>query len=102
MNKPYEKIDVVISTITKFLPKDIEPWVESLNRSGFSGKRMMIVYDVPQETINYLKENHFDIFLIYYPIPISRSYPYHWIFVLLHQEHHVCFERCRLFHWSLY
>ena len=46
MNKPYEKIDVVISTITKFLPKDIEPWVESLNRSGFSGKRMMIVYDL--------------------------------------------------------
>lgn len=62
MNKPYEKIDVVISTITKFYPKDIEPWVESLNRSGFSGKRMMVVYDVPQETINYLKENHFDIF----------------------------------------
>ena len=62
MNKPYEKIDVVISTITKFLPKDIEPWVESLNRSGFSGKRMMVVYDVPQETIDYLKENHFDIF----------------------------------------
>ena len=23
MNKPYEKIDVVISTITKFYPKDI-------------------------------------------------------------------------------
>ena len=62
MNKPYKKIDVVISTITKFYPKDIEPWVESLNRSGFSGKRMMIVYDVPQETIDYLKENHFDIF----------------------------------------
>ena len=62
MNKPYEKIDVVISTITKFYPKDIEPWVESLNRSGFTGKRMMVVYDVPQETITYLKENNFDVF----------------------------------------
>ena len=62
MNKLYKKIDVVISTITKFYPKDIEPWMESLNKSGFSGKRMMIVYDVPQETIDYLKENNFDIF----------------------------------------
>jgi hypothetical protein len=62
MNNPYEKIDVVISTITRFYPKDIEPWVESLNRSGFTGKRMVVVYDVPQETINYLKQNHFDVF----------------------------------------
>ena len=62
MNKPYEKIDVVISTITKFYPKDIEPWVESLNRCGFTGKRMVVVYDVPQETIDYLKKNHFDVF----------------------------------------
>lgn len=62
MNKPYEKIDVVISTITKFYPKDIEPWVESLNKSGFTGKRLVMVYDVPNETIQYLKENNFDIF----------------------------------------
>lgn len=59
---PYTKTDVVISTVTKFYPKDIEPWVESLNRSGFTGKRMVIVYDVPQETITYLKENNFDVF----------------------------------------
>ena len=62
MNNSYEKIDVVISSITKFYPKDIEPWVESLNRCGFTGKRMMVVYDVPQETIEYLKQNHFDVF----------------------------------------
>ena len=45
------KVDVAISTITKFYPKDIEPWVESLNQSGFDGKRMMVVYDVPQELL---------------------------------------------------
>ena len=62
MNKPYSKKDLLVGCITKYTKSDIEPWVESIQRSGYTGGKMMLVYDVSQDVINYLKSNHFDVY----------------------------------------
>lgn len=54
--------DVIVGAITKYTPQDIKPWVESINRCGFEGGRVMLVYRVPQETIDYLKSEGFQVF----------------------------------------
>jgi hypothetical protein len=53
---------IIFGCITKYSPKDIRPYVESIEKSGFKGKKMMLVYDVPQETIDYLKSFGWDLF----------------------------------------
>ena len=68
--KPYSKKDLLVGCITKYSKSDIEPWVESIQRSGYTGGKMMLVYDVSQDVINYLKLNH--ILLI--PLRISLSH----------------------------
>ena len=60
--KPYSKKDLLVGCITKYTKSDIEPWVESIQRSGYTGGKMMLVYDVSQDVINYLKLNHFDVY----------------------------------------
>lgn len=54
--------DVIVGAITKYTPEDIKPWVESINQCGFEGGRVMLVYRVPQETIDYLKSEGFQVF----------------------------------------
>ncbi len=56
------KTDVIIGAITKYPPKDIQPWVESIEQSGFKGDKVMIIYQVPQDTIQYLESNNFIIY----------------------------------------
>lgn len=46
--------DLVISAIANYLPEKIKIYVESLNDSGFDGDKIMICYNLPQETIEYL------------------------------------------------
>jgi hypothetical protein len=53
---------IIFGCITKYTPQDIRPYVESIEKSGFNGKKMMLVYDVPQETIDYLKSFGWDLF----------------------------------------
>jgi hypothetical protein len=60
--KPYSKKDLLVGCITKYTKSDVEPWVESIQRSGYTGGKMMLVYDVSQDVINYLKLNHFDVY----------------------------------------
>jgi len=60
--KPYSKKDLLVGCITKYSKKDIEPWVESINKSGYTGSKMMLVYDVSQDVINYLKASQFDVY----------------------------------------
>ena len=49
--KPYSKKDLLVGCITKYSKSDIEPWVESIQRSGYTGGKMMLVYDVSQDVI---------------------------------------------------
>ena len=53
---------IIFGCITKYSPTDIKPYVESIEKSGFKGNKMMLVYDVPQETIDYLKSFGWDLF----------------------------------------
>lgn len=46
--------DLVISAIANYLPEKIKIYVESLNNSGFYGDKIMICYNIPNETIEYL------------------------------------------------
>ncbi len=53
---------IIFGCITKYSPTDIKPYVESIEKSGFRGNKMMLVYDVPQKTIDYLKSFGWDLF----------------------------------------
>jgi len=53
---------IILGCITKYSAHDIKPYVESIDRSGFNGKKVMMVYDVPQETIDYLKSKGWDLY----------------------------------------
>lgn len=44
----------IIGCITKYSVDDIKPYVESINKSGFNGEKLMLVYDVSNEVIEYL------------------------------------------------
>jgi len=46
--------DLVISAIANYLPEKIKIYIESLNDSGFDGDKVMICYNLPNETIEYL------------------------------------------------
>jgi hypothetical protein len=53
---------IIFGCITKYSPDDIRPYVESIQQSGFSGDKVMLVYDIPQETISYLKSKGWDLY----------------------------------------
>lgn len=53
---------IIFGCITKYSPQDIRPYVESIEKSGFRGRKIMLVYDVPQSTIDYLKSFGWDLF----------------------------------------
>ena len=52
----------ILGCITKYSPDDIRPYVESIDRCGFDGRKVMLVYEVPQETIDYLKSKGWDLY----------------------------------------
>lgn len=47
----------IVGCITKYNVEDIKPYVESIKQSGFKGEKLMLVYDISQEVINYLDSN---------------------------------------------
>jgi hypothetical protein len=52
----------IVGCITKYGVDDIRPYVESIKQSGFNGDKVMLVYDVPTETIEYLKSNGWELY----------------------------------------
>jgi hypothetical protein len=44
----------IIGCITKYGVEQIRPFVESIERSGFGGDKLMLVYEITQDTIEYL------------------------------------------------
>jgi hypothetical protein len=55
--------DLVISAISEYTFDKIKPWVNSLRRSGYSGRKAIIVHNVLDDTISKLKDEGFEIFL---------------------------------------
>lgn len=52
----------ILGCITKYNISDIKPFVESINRSGFRGEKIMMVYEISDDVINYLKSNGWDVY----------------------------------------
>jgi hypothetical protein len=44
----------IVGCITKYGIEQIRPFVESIDMSRFSGEKLMLVYDISQDTIEYL------------------------------------------------
>ena len=44
----------IVGCITKYGIEQIRPFVESIDMSGFAGEKLMLVYDISQDTIEYL------------------------------------------------
>lgn len=54
--------DVVVGCITNYNFDKIKPWVNSLDRSGFTGDKVMLAYNVDYETVNELYTRGYTIF----------------------------------------
>ena len=54
--------DLVISAVANYTPDKIRLYVESLNRSGFEGDKVMICYNLPEETFSYLRDNGWECY----------------------------------------
>ena len=44
----------IVGCITKYGIDDIRPYVESIDKSGFNGEKLMLIYDVSNDIIEYL------------------------------------------------
>jgi hypothetical protein len=53
--------DIVIGSITGYDFDKIKPWVNSLDRSGFTGTKAMICYNVSYETVEELVKRNYTI-----------------------------------------
>lgn len=47
----------IVGCITKYGVDDIKPYVESIKQSGFTGDKIMLIYDVSREVVEYLHTN---------------------------------------------
>lgn len=56
--------DIVVGCISNYLPVHIAPWVDSLNKSGFKGDKVIISFGVPDVTVEYLNRNGFEVYTI--------------------------------------
>ena len=54
-------MDVIIGAITHYNIPQLQPYVKSLNQSGFKGDRYMVCYDVSFDVVKYLEENGFKV-----------------------------------------
>jgi hypothetical protein len=55
--------DLVLSAISSYTFEKIKPWVISLEKTGYKGRKGIIVHNVTDDTINKLKNHGFEIFL---------------------------------------
>ncbi len=66
----------IISSLTNYGVTQIKPFVESINKSGYSGEKLMLVYNVSADVIEYLNENG-------------------WMIVQSEQQQHIILQRFR-------
>ena len=52
---------IIIASSNNYYPDDLKLFVESLTNVGFSGTKIMIVHQVPDQTIDYLRDNGWEV-----------------------------------------
>ena len=55
--------DLVISHISNYTWDQLKYWANSLKRSGYTGRKALVVHNILDKTIDKLKEEGFEIFL---------------------------------------
>lgn len=55
------KEDIVIGHITNYTFNQIKPWITSLDKCGFTGKKLMVCYNIDYETINELQSRDINV-----------------------------------------
>jgi hypothetical protein len=55
--------DMIISAISDYKYDDIKYWVNSIERSGFKGRKAIVVHNILDETVYKLRDRGFEIFL---------------------------------------
>lgn len=54
--------DLIISASTRYTKIELHNYVESINQSGFSGDKIMVVYEINTETVEWLKLNNWEVY----------------------------------------
>ena len=78
--------DVVIGCITNYTFENIKLFVNSIDRSGFSGHKVMIVYNVPFSTVNELKKRGW-IVIVFNEDVENQRYTYRDNFIVTVDRH---------------
>lgn len=52
--------DLVIGAVTGYKKEQLQYWVNSLNRCGFTGRKLLICFDIDPETIRWLNDNQIE------------------------------------------
>jgi len=76
--------NLVIGAIHRYNPEEISLWVRSLNKSGYDGKKIMIVYDgTPTETLEYLYSEGFEVIQrkLLLPLVVQRFLDYYNVLI---------------------
>lgn len=66
----------IVSALTNYGVEQIRPFVESINKSGYTGEKLMLVYNVSNDVIKYLDDNG-------------------WLIVQSEQQQHIILQRFR-------
>lgn len=53
--------DLIISAIANYTPDKIQTYIDSVEKCGFVGDKIMVVYNVPTETIEYLHNSGWEV-----------------------------------------
>lgn len=53
---------IVLTALTNYGVDDIKPFVESLNQSGYIDKKVAIIYNIGEDTVQYLKQNGWELY----------------------------------------
>jgi hypothetical protein len=54
--------DLIISAFTRYDKSQIRNYIQSINQTSFDGDKIMVVYDINTDTVNYLKDNGWEVF----------------------------------------
>lgn len=66
----------IVSSLTNYGVEQIRPFIESIKKSGYSGEKLMLVYNVSDDVIKYLNDND-------------------WLIVKSEQQQHIILQRFR-------
>jgi hypothetical protein len=54
--------DLILGCLVNYNSDQIKPWVNSINRSGFEGDKVILSFGIPQDTLQYLTDNGFEVY----------------------------------------